>query len=323
VNLRVRKFISYYKPYQRLFAADLACAFIVSAVTLILPLCAGYITKTILAGNAPDMLNQIYAMGAVMLALVAVHTACNTFVDYQGHMMGTLMESDMRRDLFEHYEKLSFGFYDEQRTGQLMSRITHDLLSLSELYHHGPEDLAIAILKGSGVFIILFHINASLSLIVLLFSPFMLAYAFYFNRRMNAVLAASYKRIGEVNAQVEDTLAGIRVVKSFTNEAIEREKFAYANSRFVESRRDGYRSEAYFYGGMMMFTQLITIAVIVLGGIRIVGGSLDLADLLTYVLCVGILIEPIQRLVNFARLYQEGLTGFKRFMEIMEIEPDI
>ena len=320
---RSKKFLSYYKPYLGLLVADLACAFIVSAVTVILPLCAGYITKNVLDGNTPNALNQIYMMGAVMLALIIIHTVCNVFVDYRGHMMGTLMESDMRAELFEHYQKLSFSFYDEQKTGQLMTRITNDLFSLSEFYHHGPEDLAIAILKGIGAFIILVHINVQLTAIVFLFLPIIAVYAFYFNKRMNIALRRSKDRIGDINAQVEDTLSGIRVVKSFTNEDLEKMKFAYENNRFVDSRKDGYKSEAYFSNGMVAFTQLITAAVIIFGGVAIIHASLDLPDLLTYLLGVGILIEPIQRLMNFARLYQEGTTGFNRFMDILEVEPAI
>jgi ATP-binding cassette subfamily B protein len=323
VNSRSKKFLSYYKPYIRLFLADIACAFIVSAITLVLPLCARTITKDVLEGNPPDALSQIYMMGGIMLVLVIVHTLCNMFVDYKGHMMGALMESDMRRELFEHYQKLSFSFYDEQKTGQLMSRIGNDLFSLSELYHHGPEDLAIALLKLIGVLIILITINVQLTLAILLFLPLMAVYAFYFNRRMNIALGKSAERIADINTQVEDSLSGIRVVKSFTNEEVEKRKFAYENQRFIESRGDGYISEAYFSAGMIASLQLITIGVIVFGGVAIVNASLDLADLLTYLLCVSILIEPIQRLVNFARLYQEGLTGFNRFMDILEIRPDI
>jgi len=323
VHSRSRKFFSYYRPYLGLLLIDLACAFMVSVTTLALPVCANYITKYLLAGVKPDALNQIYALGGVMLGLVGVHTACNLFVDYQGHLMGARMESDMRAELLAHYQRLSFGFYDGQKTGQLMARLTNDLFWLSELYHHGPEDVAIAVLKLIGVLIILLSINPHLSLFILLILPVMAVYAFYFNRRMNAALRQSRDRIGDINAQVEDTLAGIRVVKSFTNEALEERKFAYANDRFVASRRAGYKSEAYFSGGMDAFTQLMTIVVISLGGAAIARGALDLADLLTYLLCVGILIEPIQRLVNFARLYQEGITGFIRFMEMLEVEPDI
>lgn len=320
---RFKKFLSYYRPYRRLLLIDLLCAFAVSAITLMLPLCTSYITKNILAANAPDALQQIYAMGAVLLALVILYTLCNTFVDFQGHMMGTLMESDMRRELFDHYQKLSFRFYDEQKTGQLMSRLTNDLFSLSEFYHHGPEDLAIGALKFIGVFILLFSINVEITLVIFLFLPIVGVYAFYFNRKLNIALRVSLERIGDIHAQVEDSLAGIRVVQSFTNEGLERTKFAHENHRFVENRRHGYRSEAYFYGGMIAFTQLITIGVVVFGGIAILNATLDLADLLTYLLCIGILIDPIQRLVNFARLYQEGTTGFNRFMDIMEIAPDI
>ena len=323
MDSRSKKFWSYYKPYLGLFFADMACAFIVSAITLVLPLCARYITKNILEAHTPNTLDQVYTMGAVMLALVVVHTVCNIFVDYRGHMMGALMESDMRQELFEHYQKLSFRFYDEQKTGQLMSRISHDLLSLSEFYHHGPEDLVIALLTLTGVFFISITINGGLTVIVFLFVPIMTVYAFYFNKKMNIALKKSQERIGDINAQVEDTLSGIRVVKSFTNEEIENNKFAYENNRFVSSRRDGYKIEAYFSGGMIAFTQLITIAVIIVGGASIVNASLDLADLLTYLLYIGILIEPIQRLVNFTRLYQEGLTGFNRYMDMLEVEPDI
>ncbi len=323
MNSRSRKFLSYYKPYLGLFFADMACAFIVSATTLLLPLCTRYITKNILEGKAPNALNEIYTMGAVMLALVVVHTMCNMFVDYQGHMMGALMESDMRSELFEHYQKLSFSFYDEQKTGQLMTRITSDTFALSELYHHGPEDIAISMLNFVGAFIILVNINVQLTVIVFLFLPVMALYAFYFNRRMNIALRRSRDRIGDINTQVEDTLSGIRAVKSFTNEEMEARKFNHENSRFVHSRRDGYKSEAYFSAGLIGFTQLMTIAVIIFGGARIVNASLDLSDLLTFLLCVGILIEPINRFANFTRLYQEGITGFDRVMEVLEVEPDI
>jgi ATP-binding cassette, subfamily B, bacterial len=323
LNSRSKKFLSYYKPYLGLFFADIVCAIIASAITLILPLCARYITQNVLGNPTPDALNQIYLMGAVMLALIVVQTASNTFVDYQGHMMGTLMERDMRNELFAHYQKLSFGFYDEQKTGQLMNRIANDTFAMSELYHHGPEESIIAVLKFVGTFVIMLTINVNLTLLIFLFMPLMVIYALYFNRRMNAALMRSKERIGDINAQVEDTLAGIRVVKSFTNENIEQTKFAYENNRFVDSRRDGYKSEAYFYGGMMAFTQLLTIGVIIFGGAAIVNASLDLAELLTYALFVGILIDPILKFANLARLYQEGITGFNRFMEIMEVEPDI
>lgn len=323
MNVRTRKFFSYYRPYLGLLLADLTAAAIVAAITLLFPLLSRAITKDILEANAPDALNQVFILGGVMLGLVVVQAIANAFVDYRGHMMGTLIEADIRNELFAHYQKLSFSFYDEQRTGQLMSRLTNDSFALGELYHHAPEDVILTSLTFTGAFILLANINLSLTLVILAFLPVMAVYAFYFNRRMNRAFARSKERIGDVNAQAEDTLAGIRVVKSFANDAVEQRKFAYENSRFVESRRDGYLNEAYFYNGMMAFTQLLTIAVIVLGAVAILTTPLDLADLITFLLCVGILIDPIRKALNFARLYQEGITGFNRLMEVLEIVPDI
>jgi len=323
MNSRNKKFLSYYKPYLRLFFADMACAFVVSGTALLLPLCANYITKHILENGAPNALRQIYGMGGVMLALLLVHTLCNMFVDYQGHVMGALMESDMRRELFDHYQKLSFRFYDEQKTGQLMTRLTNDSFNMSELFHHGPEDLVISLLNFAGALVIMLTINFRLALIVFLFLPVIVLYVAYFNQRLRKARRIYHERIGDINAQVEDTLAGIRVVKSFTNEDIEKRKFAYANDRFVDSRRDIYRNEAYFSAGMTTSTQLLVIAVIVFGSIAILNVSLSLPDLITFLLYVGILVEPIQRFSNFARLYQEGIAGFNRFMEAIDVTPDI
>ncbi len=323
MNARTKKFLSYYKPYWRLLLADLACALIMSTCALLLPLGARYVTKNILEASSPDMLVEIYRVGAVMLGLIVIYTLANFFVDYQGHMMGARIEGDMRNELFDHYQTLSFGFYDEQKTGQLMTRITNDIWALAELYHHVPEDLLISLLQFGGAFIILFAIDAELTLIVFLFLPAMVVYAFYFNRRMNAALRQSRDRIGDINAQVEDSLSGIRVVKSFTNEAVEKAKFMDANNRFVASRGDGYRSEAYFSAGIIASTHLITVAVIIFGGAAIANASLDLPDLLTFLLFIGILVEPIRRWVNIARLLNEGLTGFNRFVEMLEVQPDI
>ena len=229
----------------------------------------------------------------------------------------------MRRELFAHFQKLSFSFYDDQKTGTLMSRITNDLFALSELYHHGPEDLAIGIIKFGGVFLITLSINPALSLLVVLFLPLMFVYSLHFNRKMNRALLLSKERVAEVNAQIEDSLAGIRVVQSFANEPLEQAKFDAANARFVESRRLEYKAEGLFYGGMTAFGQLMTVVVVVFGAVAIIGGTLDLSDLITFLLYVGIMIEPIQRLVNFARWYQEGITGFHRFMDMIELPPAI
>jgi ATP-binding cassette subfamily B protein len=322
-NRTLRKFFSYYQPYRGLLAADLFCAFIVALIALVLPLLARHITSIILATNPPDALTQILTVGAFMLALILVQASCNFVVDAKGHIMGARMESDMRRELFDHLQKLSFTFYDEQKTGQLMSRLTNDTFAMSELYHHGPEDIVLTTIKFSGTFIILLTINVPLTLLIFLFLPVMGAYSWVFNKRMNRALRASNARIGDINAQLEDTLGGVRVVRSFTNEAIERRKFEHENARFVQSRADGYTSEAYHYNGLVAFTQIITLSVVVLGGVWIVGGALDLADLITYLLFAAILIEPIRTLINFARLYQEGITGFDRFAELLDVQPDI
>ena len=323
MSSRTKKFLSYYKPYLGLLAADTACAVVVAAAALALPLCARYITNLVLEGVGPDVLPQLYAVGALMLALVAVHTACNFFVDYQGHGMGARMERDIRQELFDHYQKLAFRFYDEHKTGELMTRLTNDTFWLSELYHHGPEDLMISLLKFCGAFIILLQINAPLTLGVFLFLPLVAVYALYFSRHMNAALEASRDRVGAINAQAEDTLGGIRVVASFTNEGVESAEFGRENNRFLASRKDGYRSEAYLDAGMKAFTQLITVAVVVFGGVAIVRGGLQAGDLVTYLLYVAILIDPMLRLANFTRLYQEGMTGFQRVMEMLEVTPEI
>ena len=323
MNSRSKKFFSYYKPYLGLLWADLACALAVSVATLLIPLCARYITKNVLEEGLPTAISQIYGMGAVMLGLVVIYVLCNAFVDYQGHMMGALMERDMRAELFAHLQKLSFRFYDEQRTGQLMTRLTNDSFDLSELYHHGPEDFIISLLNFLGAFVIMLNINASLAWLIFLFLPVMAIYAYYLNIRLKRAYRNGKDRVGGINAQVEDTLAGIRTVKSFTNEPVEAQKFRQTNDDFVASRRDVYQSEMYYYGGLIAFTQLMPIAVIIFGGVSIVNGNLDLPDLLTFLLYVGILIEPIRRFANFTRLYQEGITGFERFMEVLEVEPDI
>ncbi|HEY1015923.1 MAG TPA: ABC transporter ATP-binding protein [Herpetosiphonaceae bacterium] len=320
MNRRTKIFLAYYKPYLGLLGADLACALLVSASALALPLCARAAIQSIGAPGAPG---RIAALGALMAALILIHCIANTFVDYRGHMMGTLIERDMRRDLFAHLQKLPFRFYDQRKTGQLMTRLTSDLESISELCHHGPEDLAIGLVNFIGVFGILLLINPPLALIIFAFFPPMAAYAMYFNRKMNRAMLASKERIGEINAQAEDTLAGIRVVQSFANEALEAGKFAAANERFVESRRAGYRSEAFFYQGMVAFTQLMTAMVVVVGALAAARGGMGAADLTAALLYVGLLIEPIQRFVNFGRLYQEGVTGFERMMDLIDIEPAI
>ncbi|MBB2835111.1 UNVERIFIED_ORG: ATP-binding cassette subfamily B protein [Rhizobium esperanzae] len=320
----MRKFLSYYRPHLPLLLADLLCAILVAGTAVALPLCANIVTSRLLAlPDAPQAFTQILLMGGVMLVVLAVQIAAIFFVDYRGHVMGARIEATVRQELFEHCQKLSFSFYDRQRTGQLMSRITNDSLWLGELFHHGPEDLSIAVLKYGGAMLVLFFIDPPLAGLILLLTPVAVAYALYFNRRMNRALEASKRQIAAVNERVEDALAGIRVVQSFANEALEQERFAEQNRRFLQSRADGYRSEAWFSVGTESFAQLVTILVIVVGGLRIISAQLTVPDMLTFLLCVAVLVDPVQRLANFVRLWQEGYTGFIRAMEILEIAPDI
>jgi ATP-binding cassette subfamily B protein len=321
---RWRKFLSYYRPHLGLLTADLGCAVLVSATALALPLLANFVVKRLAAGgHAPGLMGEIWLVGAAMLVLLAVQALSTLFVDYQGHVMGAKMEGALRQELFEHYQSLSFGFYDGQRVGQLMSRLSNDLFSLAELYHHGPEDLAIAALKFSGALAILFSLDVPLSLVIVSLIPFAAAYALHFNGRMNRALRQSKARIAAINERVEDSLSGIRVVKSFVGEEIEASRFAVENERFLQTRRLGYLSEAWASAGLATFAQLITVAVIVIGAARITAASLSAADLMTYLLCVAILVDPINRVVNFVRSWQEGMTGFDRFMDMLEIAPDI
>jgi ATP-binding cassette subfamily B protein len=321
---RAGKFVAHYRPYRGLLLADLACAVLVAATAIALPLCASYITTQLPElARTENALVHILAMGGIMLLVWLVQALATYFVDYQGHVMGARIEADMRRELFEHCQKLSFGFYDRQRVGQLMSRISHDSLWLGELFHHGPEDLAIGLLKFGGAMAVLILIDPVLAGLIALLLPLAVAYARHFNRRMNVALRTSKEQIAAVNERVEDALGGIRVVQSFANEAEELRRFEVENRRFFESRRDGYRSEAMLWSGMDGFAQLVTIMVIVGGAIRILTAGLTVADMLTFLLCVGVLVDPVRRLDNFIRLWQEGATGFVRAMELLEEKPDI
>jgi ATP-binding cassette subfamily B protein len=323
MSSRTKKFFSYYRAYLPLFISVMLCAFLVAGITLLFPLLTRYITKTVLEGGLPNAQAEIYRVGALMVALILLHTVFNSYVDYRGHAMGAMMESDMRAELFDHYQKLSFRFYDDQRTGQLMSRLTNDLFSLAEFYHHAPEDYLIYSVKFIGAFLVLININVELTVAVFLFLPVLAIFSLYFTKKLNSAFRQSWERIGDVNAQVEDTLSGIRVVKSFVNEEAEKKKFAYENNRFLESRKSIYLNETYIWQGVDVVTKLITVTVVVYGGVNIVHARLDLADLITFLLYIGNFIEPIQKLTHMTEQFQQGITGFQRFMDILEIQPEI
>ena len=322
MNRRFRKFLSYYKPYKKLFFTDMFCAMVAAAITLVFPMLTRYITGVILI-ESPIDLKIIYQLGLIMVVLVIIEFFCNFYVAYQGHVMGTYMERDIRNELFEHYQKLSFSFYDEQKTGQLMSRITNDIFSLTELYHHGPEDIVISLIKFVGAFVILSTINLQLTLIVFAFIPVMGGFALYYNKKMKKAFKRNKQRIGDINARIEDNLSGIRVVKSFANESKEMDKFQVENTNFVNSKRNSYLYMAKYHSGLGVFTSLITVAVIFFGALFISQELITTPDLIAFVLYIANLIEPVKKLINFTEQFQEGATGFERFMEILEIQPDI
>lgn len=324
MNKKTKKFLSYYRPYIGLFAADMFFALLASAITLVYPMVVRYITNDVLINydiseSAPIIIKLLFAM----LGLAAIEYVSTYFTAYKGHMMGAKMEYDMRNDIFEHYQKLSFNFYDNQKTGQLMTRITNDLFDVTELCHHGPEDIIISLIKFVGAFFILININLPLTLIVFAFIPIMFAFAMFMRDRMRRAFKKNRERIAEINAQIEDNLSGIRVVKSFANESMEMDKFQEGNARFVDSKRSSYWNMGAFHSGLTLFTALINIAVIAGGGLFIAKEIINIGDLLTFLLYVNTLVDPVKKLINFTEQFQNGMSGFSRFYEILEVEPDI
>lgn len=320
----MKKFLSYYKPYMGLFAADMACALGAAAISLIYPLIVRYITNTVLIQyEIGDAVQIILKLGFAMIGLALLELFCNFFIAYQGHVMGARMEFDMRNEIFSHYQKLSFNYYDNQKVGQLMTRITNDLFEITELCHHGPEDIIISLIKFVGAFIILVRINVSLTLLLFLVIPFMFVFAYFMKGRMNTAFRKNRERIAEINAGVEDNLSGIRVVKSFANEQCEIEKFRASNDRFIDSKKYAYQQMATFHSGLGLFTSLLNVIVIVGGTFMIAKDWIQLSDLLTFLLYTNNIIEPVRKLINFTEQFQNGITGFERFMEVINTEPDI
>ncbi len=324
MNPRAKKFLSYYKPYLKVFCADMFCAFAVAAISLILPMIVRYITNTVLINyEIGEAAGIIAKLAAAMVGLAILQFFCNFFINYQGHIMGAKMEYDMRNDIFDHYQKLSFNFYDNQKVGQLMTRVTNDLFEITELCHHGPEDIVISIIKFVGAFIILISINRKLTLLLFAVIPLMFVFAYIMKGKMNRAFRRNRENIAQINAQIEDNLSGIRVVKSFANEEQEKQKFRVGNGEFVKSKSHAYWQMATFHSGLGFFTSMINVVVIVGGGLLIAGGGLMVSDLLTFLLYVNNIIEPVNKLINFTEQFQNGVTGFSRFMDILEIEPDI
>ncbi|MFG6383412.1 MAG: ABC transporter ATP-binding protein/permease [Lachnospiraceae bacterium] len=319
----LKRLISYYKPYMSLFLADMFFAILGAGITLAIPLIVRYITNHVITMEAGAALDKITVLGIVMLILVAVEGFCNYFITNFGHVMGAKIEYDMRAEIFEHYQKLSFSFFNNQKVGQLMSRITSDLFDISELLHHGPEDLVISIIKIIGSFVILFHIDVKLTMIAFAFIPIMLIYALYFNTKMKRAFKRNRVKIAEINSQIEDNLSGIRVVKSFANEEVEQEKFEKGNQGFLAAKKNSYLYMAGYHSGLGALTTLITIVVLVAGAVLITYGQVNVTDLITFLLYINTFTEPVKKLINFTEQFQNGYTGYERFMEMLAIEPDI
>ena len=315
--------ISYYKPYLGTFFLDMFFAVLASAIALVIPLAVRNITSTI-----PDMtpeagMQKILVIGGILIVLVIVQFFANYYISYYGHVMGAKMEYDMRAEIFSHYQKLSFSFYDDQKVGQLMSRITSDLFEITELLHHGPENIVIALIKITGAFIILAGISGYLTLAAFIMLPFMFWFAYVLNKHMRKAFRQNRVKIAEINTQIEDNLSGIRVVKSFANEDIENAKFKEGNDGFLRAKKASYLNMGIFHSGMTAFTLLINIIVIVAGGVLMVKGLVKVPDFITFLLYINVFTEPVRMIIDFTEQFQNGYTGFERFVEMISIEPDI
>ena len=306
-----------------MFAADMFFACMGAGVTLVIPLIIRYITNDVIYRELSESLHMILTLTIVMAALIILECYCNYFIAYYGHIMGAKMEYNMRNEIFAHYQKLSFSFYDNQKVGQLMSRVTNDLFDISELFHHGPEDLVISMIKLIGSFSILLSVNWRLALTAFAIVPVMLAYAFYFNVKMKRAFVKNRARIADINAQIEDNLSGIRVVKSFANEDMEMDKFKAGNDRFVESKKESYKYMGLYHSGLGAFTTLISVIVIATGAVFITKDLITITDLITFLLYINNFTEPIKKLISFTEQFQNGASGYTRFLEILEIHPDI
>lgn len=323
MKANLKKMAGYYKPYIGIFLLDMFFAFLASIISLVIPLVVRYITTGVIAMQSDIAVNRILLIGFCLIVLVLVQFGANFFISDIGHVMGAKMEYDMRAEIFSHYQKLSFSFYDDQKVGQLMSRITSDLFDISELLHHGPENLAISFIKIIGAFIILLNISGYLTLAAFILVPVMFMYAFFLNRRMKRAFRENRVQIAEINTQIEDNLSGIRVVKSFANEQIEREKFKKGNEGFLKAKKNSYFYMGFFHSGMTAFTMLINVVVIMSGGILIAKKMVNVADFVTFLLYINIFTDPIRTLIDFTEQFQNGYSGFERFVEILDIKPDI
>ena len=317
------EFLSYYKPFRGIFAADMFFAFLGALTTLVIPLIVRYITGTVVYLPKGEILPKILFLGGVMIILVAVQCFSNYFIGNYGHVMGAKIEYNMRKEIFEHYQKLSFSFYDNQKVGQLMSRITNDLFDITELLHHGPENVVISFIKFAGTLSILAWMNWRLALAAFVLIPVMFVYAYILNKKMKRAFKTNREKVADINARIEDNLSGIRVVKSFANEEIEREKFMEGNRGFLDSKKNSYFYMGQYHAGLTAFITMITVVVIVVGAVLLSNGTMNAPDLITFLLYISNFTEPVQKLINFTEQFQNGITGYERFREILSIDPEI
>ncbi len=319
----IRKFIDYYAPYKAVFFIDLICAAFISIVDLAYPQILRTMTNTLFTRDSAAILSTLPWIAIGLLAMYIVQSLCKYYVSYQGHMMGANMERDMRQQLFDHYEKLSFSYYSQNNSGQMMSKLVSDLFDIAEFAHHGPENLFISVVKIIGSFIFLFLINWRLALPLVVLVLCMFIFSFRQNQRMQETFMENRRKIGDVNSSLQDTLAGIRVVQSFANEDIEREKFRKSNHAFLISKRNNYSCMGNFMGWNLFFQGMMYLVTLVFGGWLIAHDLMNVTDLAMYALYIGIFISPIQILVELIEMMQKGLAGFRRFLDVMETEPEI
>ena len=319
----LRKFISYYAPYKTVFFIDLICAAFISLVDLAYPQILRTMTNTLFTKDSAAILSALPLLAAGLLIMYVIQSLCKYYVSYQGHMMGAHMERDMRQQLFDHYEKLSFSYYSRNNSGQMMSKLVSDLFDIAEFAHHGPENLFISVVKIAGSFVFLFLINWRLALPLVALVLCMFVFSFRQNQRMQETFMENRRKIGDVNSSLQDTLAGIRVVQSFANEEIEREKFKKSNHAFLISKKNNYNCMGSFMGWNLFFQGMMYLVTLVFGGYLIARGLMNAGDLAMYALYIGIFISPIQILVELIEMMQKGLAGFRRFLDVMETEPEI
>ena len=319
----LKTMISYYSKYKVVFWLDLFFAALSAAIVLIIPLIVRYVTSSLIYESPDFIISKGKWIALGLIFMIIVDFGCKFYISNIGHVMGTRIEYDMRAEIFDHLQKLSFSFYDNQKVGALMSRITNDLFDITELMHHGPENIILSVIKIVGAIVILVSINYKLAIVSIVVLPFMFAFSYVLNKKMRGAFKNNRAKIAEINGQIEDNLSGIRVVKSFANEEIENRKFKVGNLNFLNAKKNSYFYMGVFQAGVGTFTTIVQVLVIVTGIFLIANNSVTATDLVTFMLYISVLTEPINTLINFTEQFQNGYTGFERFREIMDIVPDI